>query len=255
MKISVGIEGTFAPQCGKDTLAITGHYKIKQWREDLRIIRELGIEEFRYPIPWHRIERNPGEYDWSHLDEFIPHATSELGLSLIADPLHHTSYPEWFRAGFGDESFANHYIKFVTEFGRRYPEVTRYTPFNEPSCTLDFCGYRGFWFPYQKGDWSYIRMLRNTARATAGAIHKLRQQNRNVHVLHVDTFEHHSALDENSRARTDFLNERRFLFEELVGGKVTENHPLHSYLKTNGFSERDLAWHEANPARIDERGR
>jgi beta-glucosidase/6-phospho-beta-glucosidase/beta-galactosidase len=254
MKISIGIEGTYAPHSGKDTLAITRHYEAAQWKQDLTIVHGLGIEQFRYPIPWHRIETSPGRYDWRHLDEFIPVATERFGLSIIADPLHHTSYPGWLSNGFANPHFARRYKQFVGEFARRYPQVTHYTPFNEPSCTLDFCGYRGFWHPYYKGDRTYVEMLRNTARATAEVIHELRQLNPGVHILHVDTFERHDVLDEASLQRAEFLNERRFLFEELIQGKVDRQHSLYRYLRRNGFGNRDLEWHLEHPARIDERG-
>lgn len=254
MKISVGIEGTFAPHCGKDTLKITGHFHGNQWRRDLRMVHDLGLEEFRYPIAWHMIERDRRRYDWRHLDKVIPYAAHELGLSIIADPLHHTSFPSWLEGGFANPQFAPSYVRFVTEFARRFPQVRMYTPFNEPSCTLDFSGYRGFWYPYTKGDRSYVRMLRNTARATAEVIHQLRRENPGVFILHVDTFERHAAIDEASLRRAEFLNERRFLFEELIAGRVNPRHSLYSYLTKNGFSRRDLEWHLENPARIDERG-
>lgn len=254
MNISIGIEGTYAPHCGKDTLAITRHYEPSQWKQDLSIIKGLGIEQFRYPIPWHRIETSPGTYNWTHLDAFIPAATEELGLSLIADPLHHTSYPRWLENGFANPEFPVRYKQFVLAFARRYPGITHYTPFNEPSCTLDFSGYRGFWYPYHKGDRSYVSILRNTARAVAEVIHQLRALNPDVYILHVDTFERHDALDENSMSRAEFLNERRFLFEELIQGKVSRAHPLYRYLRANGFAKRDLDWHREHPAKIDERG-
>src|SRR3954464_9566791 len=219
MKISIGVEGTFAPQCGKDTLEITGHYKGARWQSDLEIIRALGLDDFRYPIPWHRIEQRPRDYCWTALDKVIRHAT-ELGLSIISDPLHHTSYPVWLTNGFANPQFAPSYVRFVRAFAERYPHLTVYTPFNEPGCTLDFCGYRGFWHPYHKGEASYVSMLRNTARATAEVIHMLRGLNPNIHILHVDTYERHAAADNESLARAEFLNERRFLFEDLICGRV-----------------------------------
>jgi len=132
--------------------------------------------------------------------------------------------------------------------------VQCYTPFNEPTCTLDFCGYRGFWHPYAKGDFPYLKMLQNTALAYARCVHLLRWRNPAVKILHVDTFEHHAALDEASVARADFLNERRFLFEELVQGLIQPGHPLYQYLIENGFPRRNLVWHAEHPVRIDERG-
>jgi len=253
MKISTGIEGTYAPHNGNDTLAATRHYERAQWRRDLSLIRRMGIEEFRYPIPWHRIEAREGRYDWRHMDDLVAVA-DRYGLSIIADPLHHTSYPSWLHGGFASPRFAREYVRFVTACARRYPQITSYTPFNEPTCTLDFSGHRGFWHPYHTGDRSYVKMLRNTARATAEVIHVLLAQNSNVRIVHIDTFERHAALDDASVARAEFLNERRFLFEELIRGKVHRDHRLVAYLRRNGFAQRDLDWHVEHPARIDVRG-
>src|ERR671921_823693 len=111
MRVSIGVEGTFAPQCGKDTLAITGHYRRNQWRQDLELIRGLGLEDFRYPIPWHRIEKSPGNYCWDSLDEVIGYA-KELSLAIIGDPLHHTSYPVWLGNGFAEPEFPKLYLRF-----------------------------------------------------------------------------------------------------------------------------------------------
>ncbi len=252
MRISTGIEGTFAPQTGRNTLSVTGHEELL--REDLALIEELGIGEFRYPIPWHLVEQVPGTYDWSFVDRVLSVVHEELELSIIADLLHHTSYPAWLVDGFLSEHFCGVYVKFVRAFAERYPMVTSFTPFNEPTCTLDFCGRRGFWHPYAAGDRPYVRMLQNTATAFAHAVGLLRHANPRTHIVHVDTFEHHCARDRESIRCAEFLNERRFLFEELVLGEVTCDHPLRPYLIANGFDVWRLAWHRDNPVTLDERG-
>lgn len=251
---SIGIEGTFEPVSQQDTLRVTGHFDGAQWREDLALVRKLGLEEVRYPIPWHQVERRQGEYDWANLDAILAYSIGDQRLRIIADPLHHTSYPSWLEGGFLDPRFVERYVSFVRAFARRYPAVTFFTPFNEPTCTLDFCGYRGLWHPHKNGDASYVAMLRNTARAYGEIVQLLREIHPGAYILHVDTFEHHASLDRASEARAAFLNERRFLFDELVMGYVTRDHPLYSYLRENGFSLRDLEWHVDHPARINERG-
>lgn len=253
-RFSIGIEGTLEPVRGKHTLRISGHYAARRWDEDFRLVRSLGLDEVRYPIPWHDIERRPGRYHWRRLDEIIASACDVHRLNLIADPLHHTSYPRWLTDGFLDRRFEEHYVAFVSAFAARYPAIKLFTPFNEPTCTLDFCGARGFWHPYAKGDDAYVAMVRHTARATARVIHALRALRPDAFILHVDTFQRHSALDRASRARADFLNHRRFLFEELINGRIDRSHPLHPYLRRHGFSADDLKWHRDHPAKIDERG-
>lgn len=253
-RVSIGIEGTFEPATGRDTLTPTGHFKPGNSARDFALVRQLGLAEVRYPIPWHHIERERGRYAWRRLDRLIGTAHHEYGLSIIADPLHHTSYPRWLERGFLNPAFASAYVDFVEAFAERYPMVRVLTPFNEPTCTLDFCGYRGLWTPYATGDHSYVTMLRHTARATAEVIHRARRRHADTYILHVDTFQRHTALDALSEPRARFLNERRYLFEELLTGRVSLTHPLHQYLLHNGFPRRELEWHEEHPARIDERG-
>jgi hypothetical protein len=75
-----------------------------------------------------------------------------------------------------------------------------------------------------------------------------------VEIIHVDTCERHSPLDEASICRADFLNHRRFLFDELLLGRVTENHPLNAFLTGNGFPEGELDWFRARPVKFNARG-
>lgn len=252
--VSVGIEGTFEPASGRDTLVATGHFRGSRFEEDFGLVRALGVSAFRYPIPWQHIEVEPGTYRWRRMDRIIESACGVHGLSLIADPLHHTSYPRWLTGGFLDPRFPAAYVRFVREFASRYPMVRVFTPFNEPTCTLDFCGLRGFWHPYASEERAYVTMLRQTARAVAEVIQMLRAMHRDAYILHVDTFQRHEALDKASARRAAFLNQRRFLFEELITGCVGPGHPLHGYLLEHGFGREALAWHVEHPQRIDERG-
>jgi hypothetical protein len=252
-QIGIGIEGTFAPQNGLDTLALTGHYQDNRWQADFALVAQLGIRQVRYPLAWHRIERVRGVYEWGLLDQLLPFIYEGLGLEIIADPLHHTSYPQWLQQGFLEPEFGPAYVRFVEAFARRYPYVTAYTPFNEPTCTLDFCGARGFWHPYQTGDRVYVTMVRHTARAVSQVIQRLKQLNPANQIIHVDTFEDHQALDAQSIGWAEFLNERRFLFEELIRGLVGPYHPLYGYLLAHGFPEEELAWFQAQPVELDHR--
>lgn len=252
--ISVGIEGTLEPVSRRHTLDVTGHFRGRRWSDDFGLVAQLGVAEVRYPIPWHAIETTPGQYRWRRLDRVLGDAVETFGLSIIADPLHHTSYPHWLEGGFLNPRFAAAYVNFVAAFAERYPQISALTPFNEPTCTLDFCGNRGFWHPYAKGESAYVTMLRHTARAAAEATHAFRRRRRDSYVLHVDTFERHTALDRSSEKRAHFLNERRFLFEELITGRVDTAHPLWRYLVRHGFTAAELCWHQENPVRLDERG-
>src|SRR6185312_10227944 len=51
----------------QDELAKTKHYD--RWRDDFRLVRELGIEYLRYGAPYFSTHTGPGKYDWAFTDE------------------------------------------------------------------------------------------------------------------------------------------------------------------------------------------
>jgi len=62
-----GIENTFVPQTRRghralDEYELIGHYE--QWRDDLQLARELGVQALRWGVPWYRVEPQPGRWDW-----------------------------------------------------------------------------------------------------------------------------------------------------------------------------------------------
>ena len=61
-----GFESTHIFNSGQDILGTTRH--IEFWQNDLSLLLESGIRTLRYSIPWHRIERKPGEFDWTWMD-------------------------------------------------------------------------------------------------------------------------------------------------------------------------------------------
>src|SRR5450432_4261540 len=73
-----GIECSFIPHLKIDQFEWTQHDRF--WKEDFqRAKEELGISALRYALPWHKIEREPGKYDWSVADARIE-AAREMGI-------------------------------------------------------------------------------------------------------------------------------------------------------------------------------
>ena len=80
-----GIEDTFVPQTrpgqrALDEYQLIGHYE--HWREDLDHARDLGVPALRWGVPWYRVEKIPGELDWSWTDQVIPYMVEELKINL-----------------------------------------------------------------------------------------------------------------------------------------------------------------------------
>ncbi len=235
------------PHTYKDVLGTTHHYQF--FKEDLAMVKQLGMKIIRYPIPWHLIESIKGSYDWAWMDQAMKEI-QKLELTIIADPLHHTSFPAWI-SGFSDSNFEVSYIKFIKSFAKRYPSVHFYTLFNEPTPTILFCAHDKVWHPFGEGPTSYVQMVKNVARTMCLAAQTLKELNSNIKFVHVDTCEHHQALDEESIPFVRFLNERRFLILDLILGKVSSNHSLWWYLFQHGITVEDLAWFKHHALTID----
>ena len=74
-----GIECSFIPHLDVDQFEWTQHDRF--WKEDLRRAREeLGLQHLRYALPWHDLEPNRGQFDWSYGDERIAEC-DKLGIN------------------------------------------------------------------------------------------------------------------------------------------------------------------------------
>src|SRR3712207_3156928 len=89
-----GVECSFIPHLNVDQYEWTQHNRF--WREDLKRAREeLGITHLRYALPWHRIETQRGQFDWTVADERIAEM-QRLGLEPLMDVMHFGT-PLWLK--------------------------------------------------------------------------------------------------------------------------------------------------------------
>jgi hypothetical protein len=75
----------------RDLLEECGHYA--RWREDLALVRDLGLKFLRYGLPYHRVHVGPGQYDWDFADAVMDEMR-RLGITPILDLLHF-GVPDW----------------------------------------------------------------------------------------------------------------------------------------------------------------
>jgi beta-glucosidase/6-phospho-beta-glucosidase/beta-galactosidase len=240
-----GFETTYLPAHDRDIAETTGHDL--RWREDLELLRHLGVRRVRYPIRWHRIEEIEGSFDWAATDEVMNYLRSS-GFEPIVDLVHHTSYPGWLEQGFADPRFGNAYLRYVGEFARRYPWVPEYTLFNEPFSTLFLCGHEAIWPPYQSGLRNFVNLIVNVMPAVAEASRLYKELLPDARHVWVDTCEHHTGSDASGQAYADMANARRFLvLDAFLGLGYDPKGPLAGPLSEAG-GERLQQW---KPGRFD----
>lgn len=224
-------ESTKIHGSGKDVLGTTNH--ISRWRHDLELLLQSHLSELRYPIPWHRIESRPGDFDFRWIDgplEFM----RRNGMRPIVDPLHHTSFPDWLKGGFSDPAFPRLYARFLGKLLERYEWLDRYTVVNEPFATTILCSVMGVWHPYEESDAAFVRTSVQMASALTLGANVIRRHNPRIQLVRVDSCERHRALDQASEPWVEFCNHRRFLIDDLATGRMNREHPLWNYCLENG---------------------
>ena len=250
-----GFESTYMPGVGTDVLEGTRHNE--RFLHDFGLVQDLGVTTIRYPASWNYVERVPGQFDWERLDRKLE-ALQARGIAPILDLVHHTALPDAvFPNGFADPDFAPRLAEFAGRCAERYPWIAKYTVFNEPYLTTQFCGEFGIWFPHHRGAQSFVAMLMTVCRGIVLAAETLRALVPGVECVHPDTCEQHRALDLGNAGAAEAAaqaNARRFLVDDLLLGRVDADHVFYRYLIDNGAGDDELAWFQGRGSPIDVRG-
>ncbi len=241
-------ESTYLPLHGVDVSETTGH--VARWREDVDAMLDDGVARLRYPLRWHRIEAEPGVYDWSETDRILGHLR-ERGADPIVDLVHHTSYPDWIVDGFRDRRFGPAFVRFAEAVATRYPWLSSYTLFNEPFATLFLAGHEALWPPYDRGAAGLVRLLRSVLPALSEASRCWSDLLPDARHVWVDTCEQHRGA---GAAQADYValaNDRRHVvFDLALGHDLDAERPfLRHLLEAGGEPLLSLP-----PVRVDEFG-
>jgi beta-glucosidase len=238
-----GIEDTFVPQTrtghrALDEYQLMGHYE--HWREDLALLKDCHMRAVRWGVPWYRVEPVPGEFDWRWIDEVVPYIVEELGVTPIIDLMHY-GCPFWLRREFASEEYPEAVAAYAAAFARRYRGLVRwYTPLNEPLVNSLYCGRRGVWPPYLKGDAGYVRVMLQIAKGVQLTVAALKEVEPQSVMVQVEA----TGLNRAARHDLEVLavedQRRGYLFFDLITGLVTNEHPLYGWLLRNGASPDEL---------------
>ena len=76
-----------------------------RWREDIALVRAMGLNTYRFSIEWARIEPEPGLFSAAVLDQYrrMCAACREAGIMPVVT-FHHFVSPRWFAANGGWEA-------------------------------------------------------------------------------------------------------------------------------------------------------
>jgi beta-glucosidase len=234
---ALGIEDTFVPQVHARSGRLLDEYVLTQhdrfWREDLEMIRDIGVRHVRYGIPWYRVNPQPGRFDWAWTDEVLPFMIEELGIQPILDLVHYGA-PLWLDRTFLSPDYPDRVAEYAAAVADRYGHLVKlWTPLNEPRVHAHFAGRVSAWPPYRRGERGYAQVLTALARGMAKTIDAIRSVSDDAVMVWVEAM---SSVDSPSPDLQDVVSQRlehQFLALDLTEGRVVLGHPMWQYLLDN----------------------
>lgn len=225
-----------------DELEKAKHYQY--WKEDFRLVKEIGIEFLRYGPPIFSTYTAPGQYNWSFTDEVFAEMKS-LGIQPIVD-LCHFGVPDWI-GNFQNPDFPKYFEEYARAFARRFPYLRFYTPVNEIFIAAMFSGQYGWWNERLTTDKGFVTALKNLCKANTLAIHAILQVQPNAVFIQSESTEYFHAEMPTSicRETADFLNEKRFLSLDLTYGHAVSS-IMYNYLLDNEMTRKEYEWFMQN---------
>lgn len=165
-----------------DTAADSYH----RWRDDIALLKEMGLGAYRFSIAWPRIAPN-GDTNWNHLGfdyyDGIIDALLDAGIQPWVT-LYHWDLPQALqsRGGWQNRETVRAYAAYAAEVGRHFKgRVAHWLTFNEPQCFLNLGCASGEHAPGLRLDdgalevcWENFRLAHSLA---ADALHEIDGEN------------------------------------------------------------------------------
>ncbi len=220
----------------RDLLDECGHYA--RWREDLALVRELGLKVLRYGLPYYRIHRGPGDYDWSFADEAMAEIR-RLGIVPILDLLHF-GVPDWI-GDFQNPEFPVLFAEYADAVAARYPWVRHYTPVNEIYVTARASARDGLWNEGLKSDGAFITALKHLCAASILANHNVARRRPDCVVVQSESAEYTHQAKAERDPRVEMDNKLRFLSLDLLYAHPPDADVL-LFAMDGGLTREEYAW-------------
>jgi len=220
----------------RDQLEECGHYK--NWREDLHLVKEIGVPCLRYGLPNHRIHLGPGKYDWSFADEALAEIR-RLGISPILDLLHF-GVPDWL-GDFQNPELPFHFAEYAGAVAARYPWVRFYTPVNEIYVAARNSGEDGIWNERLHSSQGFVTALKHLVAANLLASSAIVSHRHNAMMIQSESAEYTHHVSVSPSHAVKLRNKLVFLPLDLLYSKAPDADVM-MYLHDNGMTHDEFMW-------------
>lgn len=113
---------------------------LHRWREDVAIVKSLGLNCYRFSLEWARIEPAPGQFSQAYLDHYtrIADHCRDQGLAPVVT-FNHFTCPRWFAAagGWENRDSPDVFARYCDKVARAMAgSMSHALTFNEPNLAL-----------------------------------------------------------------------------------------------------------------------
>lgn len=144
----------------------SNHYEL--FKEDIELMKRVGLNSYRFSIEWSRIQPSPDEFDQREINHYreVISALREAGIEPLVT-LWHWTVPTWFRdmGGWLNPNSADYFAKFVEHAVGCCLEVKYWITLNEPTVYARQSYLVGDWPPQKRNYFQHLMVLRNLAMA------------------------------------------------------------------------------------------
>ena len=220
----------------RDQLLECGHYE--HMKQDLRLVKDLGLKVLRYGLPYHRVNPARGRYDWSFADEAL-HEIKRLGITPVLD-LMHFGVPDWL-GNFQNPELPLHFAQYAEAVVKRYPWVRFWTPVNEIYVTAKLSAKDGVWNEQLKSDRGFVTALKHTVAASILATQRIAKHRPDCVIVQSESAEYtHEATAEPSPEIT-LKNKLRFAGLDLLYAHPPDA-DVYFHLTSHGMTRKEYEW-------------
>jgi len=220
----------------QDEFDKTHHYE--RWRDDFRLVKELGIDYLRYGPPYFSTHTGPGSYNWDFTDETF-RALQEQKITPIVD-LCHFGVPDWV-GSFQNSDWPSLFAEYALAFAQRFPWVRFYTPVNEIFVAATFSAQFGWWNERLKTDRAFVNALKILCQANVLAMHAILKIRPDAIFIQSESTQYFHPEDPGCENAARRFNEKRFLSLDLTYGHHL-NATVYEYLLDNGMTRKEYHW-------------
>jgi len=140
-----------------------------RYKSDFKLLKELGINSFRFSLSWTRIEPTKGRYNRSAIEWYRKYIRDlrKMGITPVVN-LWHFAYPVWFdkMGGFTKHSNIEYYIRYVRHVIKALgPEIDIVLTINEPMVYALESFITGNWPPNKRKPITAFRVVNNLVSA------------------------------------------------------------------------------------------